>query len=138
MKRLLILSAALSLILSSCTKTRIAEVTIRYEVEATNPNRSFSVYYANDWFGEDVERNVNTTLFTKELFIPSDEPAQEYFLSVECLEDLQNTSQQRITTRIYEDGVLMVERFTGGSSDIPESRTYISAILPTGIKVEEY
>ena len=67
MKRLLILSAALSLILSSCTKTRIAEVTIRYEVEATNPNRSFSVYYANDWFGEDVERNVNTTLFTKDL-----------------------------------------------------------------------
>lgn len=138
MKKIILLSIALVLILSSCRKTRIAEVTIRYEVEATNPNRTYSVFYANTWFGEDVQRNVGTSLFVKEFFVPSDDVPQEYFLSVECLEDIDYTSQQRIITRIYEDGRLIVERFTGGSSDITESRTYISAILPTGIKYEDY
>lgn len=138
MKKIILLSIALVFILSSCRKTRIAEVTIRYEVEATNPNRTYSVFYANTWFGEDVQRNVGATLFSKEFFVPSDDVPQEYFLSVECLEDLDYTSQQRIITRIYEDGRLIVERFSGGSSDIPESRTYVSAILPTGIKYEDY
>ena len=138
MKNLITLLAALTLLLSSCRKERIADVTIRYEVEATNPNRTYSVYYANTWFGEDVQRNVGTRLFTQEFRIPSDQPQEEFFLSVECLEDQVGTSQQRITTRIYEDGRLIIERFTGGSSDIPESRTYISALLPTSIKFEEY
>ena len=138
MKKLLILLAALTLLLSSCRKERIADVTIRYEVEATNPSRTYSVYYANTWFGEDVQRNVGTRLFTQEFRIPSDQAPEEYFLSVECLEDQVSTSQQQITTRIYEDGRLIIERFTGGSSDIPESRTYVSAILPTSIKFEEY
>ena len=137
MKNLITLLAALTLLLSSCRKERIADVTIRYEVEATNPNRTYSVYYANTWFGEDVQRNVGTRLFTQEFRIPSDQAPEEFFLSVECFED-RTTSQQRITTRIYEDGRLIIERFTGGSSDIPESRTYISAILPTSIKFEEY
>ena len=41
-------------------------------------------------------------------------------------------------SRKSKDGRLIIERFTGGSSDIPESRTYISALLPTSIKFEEY
>ena len=138
MKKLILISTALILFFSSCIKTRIADVVIRYEVEATNPHRPFSVYYANTWYGEDVQRNVRTRLFFKEFLIPSNEPPQEYFLSVECLEDIDFNSQQRIITRIYEDGVLLEERLTGGSYDIPESRTYISAILPTGIRYEEY
>lgn len=138
MKKLITVLAALTLLLSSCRRERIADVTIRYEVETTNPNRSYSVFYANTWFGEDVQRNVGTRLFTKEFRIPSDQIPEEYFLSVECLEDLTSTSQQRIWTRIYEDGRLVIERFTGGSSDIPESRTYVSALLPSRIMYEEY
>jgi hypothetical protein len=138
MKKIILLTTALILILSSCTKERIADVVIRYEVEATNPNRSYTMYYANTTFGEDVKRNVSSTYYYQEFSIPSDEVPQEYFMSVECLEDRVRNSNQIITTRIYEDGVLQVERFSGGSSDIIENRTYISAFLPTGIKMEEY
>ena len=138
MKKITLLLTALILILSSCTKERIADVIIRYEVEASNPNRAFSMYYANTTFGEDVERDITSTFFFHEFSIPSDDIAQEYFMSVVCPEDLITNAQQLITTRIYEDGNLIVERYTGGSSDIIEDRTYISAMLPTGIVTEEY
>lgn len=138
MKKITILTTALILILSSCTKERIADVVIRYEVEATNPSRTYTMYYANTTFGEDVKRNVSSTYYFQEFSIPSDEIPQEYHLSVECLEDRISNSNQVITTRIYEDGVLQVERYSGGTSDIIEDRTYISAFLPTGIKMEEY
>ena len=108
------------------------------EVEATNTNRSFTMYYANTTFGEDVKRDVSSIYYFQEFSISSDEVPQEYHLSVECLEDRVSNSNQFITTRIYEDGILQVERFSGGTSDIIEDRTYISAFLPTGIKVEEY
>ena len=138
MKNITLLTTALIILLTSCTKERIADVVIRYEVEATNPNRSYTLYYANTTFGEDVKRNVSTSYYFKEFTIPSDEVPQEYFMSVECLEDRVSNSNQIITTRIYEDGVLQVERLSGGTSDIIEDRTYISAFLPTGIKMEEY
>ena len=138
MKKITLYTTALILILSSCTKERVADVVIRYEVEATNPNRSYTMYYANTTFGEDVKRNVSSTYYYQEFSIPSDEVPQEYFMSVECLEDRISNSNQIITTRIYEDGVLQIERYSGGTSDIIEDRTYISAFLPTGIKMEEY
>lgn len=138
MKKITILTIALIIILTSCTKERIADVIIRYEVEATNPSRTFTMYYANTTFGEDVKRDISSTYYFQEFSIPSDEIPQEYHLSVECLEDRISNSTQLITTRIYEDGILQAERFSGGTSDIIEDRTYISAFLPTGIKVEEY
>ncbi|MDB4089136.1 hypothetical protein N9544_05885 [Flavobacteriales bacterium] len=138
MKKITLILTALILILSSCNKERIADVIIRYEVEATNTNRSFTMYYANTTFGEDVKRDISSIYYFQEFSIPSDEVPQEYHLSVECLEDRVSNSNQFITTRIYEDGILQVERFSGGTSDIIEDRTYISAFLPTGIKVEEY
>lgn len=138
MKKITLILTALILILSSCNKERIADVIIRYEVEATNTNRSFTMYYANTTFGEDVKRDISSIYYFQEFSIPSDEVPQEYHLSVECLEDRVSNSNQFITTRIYEDGILQIERFSGGTSDIVEDRTYISAFLPTGIKVEEY
>ena len=138
MKKNTLILTALILILTSCTKERIADVIIRYEVETTNTNRSFTMYYANTTFGEDVMRDISSIYYFQEFSIPSDEVPQEYHLSVECLEDRVTNSNQFITTRIYEDGILQVERFSGGTSDIVEDRTYISAFLPTGIKVEEY
>ena len=138
MKKITLILTALILILSSCNKERIADVIIRYEVEATNTNRYFTMYYANTTFGEDVKRDISSIYYFQEFSIPSDEVPQEYHLSVECLEDRVSNSNQFITTRIYEDGILQVERFSGGTSDIIEDRTYISAFLPTGIKVEEY
>ena len=134
MKKISIAILALSLALVSCKKMQIAEVTIRYEVEATSNIRDYSVYFSNEIDGEDVKRNVNSFLFVKEIFVLSNEQPKDYFLSVECLEDLVGNTQQQITTRIYEDGILITERFTGGSSDITEGRTGISAYLPTGIK----
>jgi hypothetical protein len=138
MKKITLLTTALILILTSCTKERIVDVIIRYEVEATNPDRTFSIFYANTTFGEDVKRDVSATYYFQEFSIPSDGVPKEYFMSVECLEDRVSNSNQLITTRIYEDGVLQVERLSGGTSDIIEDRTYISAFLPTGIKMEEY
>ena len=138
MKKITLILTALILILSSCNKERIADVIIRYEVEATNTNRSFTMYYANTTFGEDVKRDISSIYYFQEFSISSDEVPQEYHLSVECLEDRVSNSNQFITTRIYEDGILQVERFSGGTSDIIEDRTYISAFLPTGINVEEY
>ena len=81
---------------------------------------------------------LSRAYYFQEFSIPSDEVPQEYFMSVECLEDRVSNSNQLITTRIYEDGVLQVERYSGGTSTIIEDRTYISAFLPTGIKMEEY
>lgn len=134
MKKNILIALALSLALISCKKEQIAEVTIRYEVEASSTIRDYSVYFSNELNGEDVKRNVKNFLFIKEIFVLSDELPKDYFLSVECLEDLVGNTQQQITTRIYEDDVLIIERFTGGSSDITEGRTEISAYLPTGIK----
>jgi hypothetical protein len=134
MKKIIVTFLALSLVLVSCKKMQIAEVTIRYEVEAISSIRDYSVYFSNEIDGEDVKRNVNSFLFIKEIFVLSNEQPKDYFLSVECLEDLVGNTQQQITTRIYEDNVLIIERFTGGSSDIMEGRTEISAYLPTGIK----
>lgn len=136
MKKIYLFTLALSLIFVSCRKSQIVDVTIRYEVEAMSSIRDYSVYFSNEINGEDVVRNANNFLFTKKIYVPSDESPKDYFLSVECLEDRLSNSQQQITTRIYEDGILIVERFTGGTSDITENRTEISAFLPTGIKYD--
>jgi len=136
MKKIILTTLALSLVLISCKKVQVAEVAIRYEVEATNTARNYSVYFSNTMNGEDVKRDVDKILFSKEIFVMSDEAPKDYFLSVECLEDKIGNTQQQITTRIYEDDILIIERFTGGSSDITESRTEVSAFLPTGVKYD--
>ena len=57
MKKITLLTTALILILTSCTKERIVDVIIRYEVEATNPDRTFSIFYILQ-VGENVHGRV--------------------------------------------------------------------------------
>ena len=107
------------------------EIDITYQVEALTTDRDFTVYYANDINGEDVVHDTATLLWQKTYTMKSDTSLQrEFYIEVYCGEDANNISQT-ITTRIIEDGVIVAELSTGGTSFIDANKTFIYAYLPS-------
>jgi hypothetical protein len=118
---------------TSCD-SKVADVTIRYEVTASTTERPLErIEFSNLKGGENLVKDTATTEFSEELILSSDEEPRTISLYVSCYEDYTDAISQELTLRIYEDDELLVEETITSQSSIYES---ITAEVPTETKYE--
>lgn len=141
MKKYLVIALSI-LSLTACKKREVDDVTIKYEVTISNPNRPVHIYYKNDTGDEDQDYITSTTTFTKSYVIKSDKAKDDFYVDFSCGSSYNSNTQsyesQTITVKLYEDDKVRDQDTWSGSAYLSSWHTYdtkeVADSLPSAIK----
>jgi hypothetical protein len=110
----------------------VADIEIKYEFTATNPNKYIDVTYVNSTGGNDEANDNRTTYWSKTYTVKSDAVKQFYKMTV-YMYSYSSTSNtdQTVRANIIADGKVVATKEVSGSAFNSFS---ITAELPTAIK----
>jgi hypothetical protein len=128
----------LLMLINSCKKKEVDDVTITYDVSISNTKRAAYIEIVNSSGGRDVEV-VNQNNFTRSYTVKSNVTKLAYSVDLYCYSKLVNGSStnyepQSITINIKEDDKVIKTVTRSGSASIFISSSDITADLPTAVK----